>query len=423
MLTRFRTGLRRLSGRTGLAGLALLSAGALAQADTPPITLAQAFEAAWARQAEALSAPTLREAARQQGQAARRWSAEPPTLELSLASDRYLGRNSGQREQSLGLTLPLWRPGERQSSQALADAELAAVDSRSAAAAWRLAGSLREAWWARQRARQNEALAQARERSAAALARDVQRRVAAGELARSDAHQAEGLLAAARAEAALARAESTQALLALKALGVGAEPEERPEPLPELARELGPEVGEPGLAHPALRELQDRRLLAERQRALAATQGRANPELSLSSSRERGDFGEAYGRNLSLGLKLPLGNEAGQRARLATAGSALIEAEAQLNLERQRLGSELAGARARLEAAEQALDAARQRARLATEAHGFIEKSFRLGQSDLPTRLRVELEAFEAQRQQALAQLARHQAVSALRQALGLLPQ
>ncbi|MFN5047735.1 MAG: transporter, partial [Roseateles sp.] len=93
MLTRFRTGLRRLSGRTGLAGLALLSAGALAQADTPPITLAQAFEAAWARQAEALSAPTLREAARQQGQAARRWSAEPPTLELSLASARSLGRN------------------------------------------------------------------------------------------------------------------------------------------------------------------------------------------------------------------------------------------------------------------------------------------------------------------------------------------
>lgn len=419
MLTRFRTGLRRLSAGTGLAGLALLSAGALAQADTPPITLAQAFEAAWARQAEALSAPTLREAARQQGQAARRWSAEPPTLELGLASDRYLGRNNGQREQSLGLALPLWRPGERQSSQALADAELAAVDSRSAAAAWRLAGQLREAWWARQRARQNEALAQARERSAAALARDVQRRVAAGELARSDAHQAEGLLAAARAEAALARAESTQALLALKALGVGTEPEERPEPLPELP----PEFVEPDLTHPALRELQDRRLLAERQRALAATQGRASPELSLSSSRERGALGEAYGRNLSLGLKLPLGNEAGQRARLATAGAALIEAEAQLNLERQRLGSELAGARARLDAAEQALDAARQRARLATEAHGFIEKSFRLGQSDLPARLRVELEAFEAQRQQALAQLARHQAVSALRQALGLLPQ
>lgn len=409
-----------------LAWLALLSAGAAAQAQAqtgmppaPTTSLAQAFEAAWARQPEALAGASQREAAHQQGQAARRWSAEPPSLDLSLRSDRYLSRNAGQREQELGIAVPLWLPGERQRSQELAAAELAAVDSRSAAAAWRLAGSLREAWWSQQRARQNEALAQAREHGAAALARDVQRRVAAGELARSDAHQAEGLLAAARAEAALARADASQALLALKALGVGTEPEAHPEPLPELPAE----GTEPDLAHPALRELEDRRLLAERSRALAATQGRANPELTLRATRDRGAFGEDYGRSLTLGLKLPLGNEAGQRAKLATAGAAAIEAEALLMLERQRLAADQAGARARLAAAEQALDAARQRAALAGETRGFIEKSFRLGESDLPTRLRVELEAFEAQRQQALAQLARHQAVSALRQALGLLPQ
>jgi cobalt-zinc-cadmium efflux system outer membrane protein len=425
MSTRIRTGWHRL------AWLALLSAGAAAaaplQADAPPpepqplppITLAQAFEAAWARQPETLAGPSQREAAQQLGQAARRWSPEPPALSLNLRSDRYLGRQAGQREQELGIAVPLWLPGERQRSQALAAAELAAVDSRSTAAAWRLAGSLREAWWAQQRARQNEALAQARERSAAALARDVQRRVAAGELARSDAHQAEGLLAAARAEAALAQAEATQATLALQALGVTAPPAELPEPLPA---DLPPGT-EPDPAHPALRELEDRRQLAERSRALAATQGRANPELTLSATRERGAFGEDYGRSLTLGFKLPLGNEAGQRAKLATAGAAALEAEAQLMLERQRLAADQAGARARLAATELALQAAEQRARLAAEARGFIEKSFRLGESDLPTRLRVELEAFEAQRQQALARLARHQAVSTLRQALGLLPQ
>lgn len=418
MSTRFRTGLPRL------AWLALLSASAAVASPQseapPPATLAQAFAAAWARQPEALASASQREAAQQQRHAAERWTAEPPALELSLRSDRKLGRyEKGQREQELGIALPLWLPGERQRSQALAEAELAAVDSRSAAAAWRLAGSLREAWWASQRAAQNQALALAREESAAALARDVQRRVAAGELARSDGHQAEGLLAAARAEAALARAEASQAALALRALGVSATPDVQPEPLPaDRAGET-----EPDAAHPALRELEDRRLLAERGRALAATQGRANPELTLSTNRERGAFGEDYGRSLALALKFPLGNEAGQRARLASASAAAIEAEAQLMLERQRLAAELAGARARLDAAELALGAARHRAALAEETRGFIAKSFRLGESDLPTRLRVELEAFEAQRQQALAQLARHQAVSALRQALGLLPQ
>jgi cobalt-zinc-cadmium efflux system outer membrane protein len=41
----------------------------------------------------------------------------------------------------------------------------------------------------------------------------------------------------------------------------------------------------------------------------------------------------------------------------------------------------------------------------------------------LPTRLRVEIEAVEAQRQAAVARIAVAGAVSALRQALGLLPE
>lgn len=175
MSTRSRTGLRRLAW---LALLAASAASASPQTESPPpATLAQAFAAAWARQPEALAGASQREAAQQQRRAAERWTVEPPSLELTLRTDRKLGRyEKGQREQELGIAVPLWLPGERQRSQELATAELAAVDSRAAAAAWRLAGSLREAWWGLQRARQNEALAQAREQGAAALAHDVQDR-------------------------------------------------------------------------------------------------------------------------------------------------------------------------------------------------------------------------------------------------------
>ncbi len=69
------------------------------------------------------------------------------------------------------------------------------------------------------------------------------------------------------------------------------------------------------------------------------------------------------------------------------------------------------------------LAAAERRAALAREVRGFFERSFRLGESDLPTRLRVELEAVEAERQAARARVAVATAVSALRQALGLLPE
>ncbi|MBP9232709.1 MAG: transporter, partial [Phenylobacterium sp.] len=75
------------------------------------------------------------------------------------------------------------------------------------------------------------------------------------------------------------------------------------------------------------------------------------------------------------------------------------------------------------EAARARLDATEQRARLANESRGFFEKSFRLGETDLPTRLRIEAEAAEAEREAARARVELAASVSALRQALGLLPE
>jgi cobalt-zinc-cadmium efflux system outer membrane protein len=60
---------------------------------------------------------------------------------------------------------------------------------------------------------------------------------------------------------------------------------------------------------------------------------------------------------------------------------------------------------------------------LALESRGFFDKSFRLGETDLPTRLRIESEAADAERQAARARIELAAAISAWRQALGLLPQ
>ena len=50
-------------------------------------------------------------------------------------------------------------------------------------------------------------------------------------------------------------------------------------------------------------------------------------------------------------------------------------------------------------------------------------KAFALGEADWPTRLRVEQDAAQAERQLARARIEAAAALSALRQALGLLPQ
>jgi cobalt-zinc-cadmium efflux system outer membrane protein len=87
------------------------------------------------------------------------------------------------------------------------------------------------------------------------------------------------------------------------------------------------------------------------------------------------------------------------------------------------LSREAAAGRLQVAAARQQLAAAEQRATLARENRGFYDKSFRLGESDLPTRLRVDSEAFEAERALGRARIALALGISQLRQSLGLLPE
>ncbi|WP_298234778.1 TolC family protein [uncultured Azohydromonas sp.] len=377
----------------------------------------QGFEAAWARQPEARAAALRQAAVAAASQAARRWSPQPPALEINARSDRP-HRNEGAREVEATVAVPLWLPGERSGTQAVASAEATLAQARIHAARWRVAEQVREAYWAHQRARLERELAQQRRGNALQLSADVARRVAAGELARADAHQAE--LAVAAADAAVSQAEVDLAQAAQRwAALVGAETVPGDTPAPEPM----PPTLESEALHPALGELAARAESAARQRRLAAAQNRAHPELVLGTVRERAERAQPSSQSLIVGLRVPLGTQGDSAARVAAAGAEELEAQAALALEQDRVAAEVRAARARVQALGASTDAAERRARLAAELRGFIEKSFRAGESDLPARLRVELEAVEAERLAARARIDLAAAVSQLRQALGLLPE
>lgn len=360
-------------------------------------------------------------------QAANSWTAEPASLELSIRSDR-LSQNQGSREDAAGLAFPLWLPGERARTGALADAEVRASASRVLAAQLRTAASVRETYWQWQRARGEQVLALARLGNAQQLALDVAKRVKAGDLARADQHQADG--AVATAELGLAEAASTLASAAQQLRSLTGTP---PGPSAVAAQGAGaltepvPELGADGAAldtrHPALVELLDRADVARRAAELVRVQTRPNPELSLATARDRGLAGEPYQQSITLGLRIPFGSDSRNRAKLASAQADTIEAEGQLGLERERLLSELDAARVRLESARAQLTAADKRSQLARESRSFFQKSYQVGETDLPTRLRIELEATEAERQATRTRIDLAAAVSSLRQALGLLPE
>jgi outer membrane protein, heavy metal efflux system len=407
-----------LTTAVGTTAITSLAARAQGANETRILTLKQAFDAAWQRQPEARSANARRQAADAQALVARSWTSEPMALELSVKTDRLTGNQGGQ-EVVAGIAAPLWLPGERGRAQAVAQAERGAVDSRVGAAQWRVAGAVREAWWAAQRATLETTLAQARLANAEQLAVDVARRVKAGDLSRADQLQADGVVAAAHSTLAEARATHAHLWQALRALTGDA-------PAETLSVTAEPPAGFSERAstdHPSLRELADRTDLARRARELASVQTRANPELTLSATRNRGAFGEAYGQALALAVRIPFGSVDLQRVRRATAGAELAEAESQAELESSRIAADIAAADVRVGATRVMVDASEKRAALAVETRRIFEKSFRLGETDLPTRLRVELEAFEAERQLQRSRIDQAQGLSQLRQALGLLPE
>ncbi len=385
-----------------------------------PLNLRQAFDAAWARQPEALALQARRDAARAAQRGASAWTPEPAAFALSHKTDR-LNRNQGALEREVGVAVPLWLPGERSRSAALADAESAAIESRAGAAQLRVAATIREAWWQWHRARIEADTARDLLANTQRIAADVARRTKAGDLARADQHQADGAVAGAEASLAQAEAGLWAARQDLRALtGVVPTPGEAP----RAVAEPDPSAASADIeTHATLQALKDRAAVAERSATLASAQSRANPELVLATTRDRGAFGQASQQTITLGVRIPFGGGPRFEARRASARAEATEAQAQLALERERVMAEREAARVRVESSRTQLLAAERRAQLARESRGFFDKSFRLGETDLPTRLRIEAEAAEAERHAARTRIALAAAISAARQALGLIPQ
>lgn len=394
------------------------------QAQAQVSTLKQAYEAAWARQPEALSLLVRRDAAAARREISDSWIAEPAALELSTKTDQ-LNKNLGRREYVTGIALPLWLPGESSLAGKLAEAESRADSSRVLAAQLRTAATVREAWWNVLRSRGERAIAVERLTKIRALAADVAKRVKVGDLARADQHQADGAVASAEIE--LAEAESALATMTqnLRSLTGSAPDMAMPdftvvaEPLPAVPADFSTL----GSAHPSVIALFDRAEVARRSVELTKAQTRARPELTLATTSERGLFTDPYQQTITVGLRIPFGSDSRNRAKASQAQAEAIEAEGQFQLERGHLVASLDAARLRVESLRIQGVATERRVQLARESRGFFEKSFRLGETDLPTRLRIDLDAAEAEKQAARSRIDLAAAISALRQSLGLLPE
>jgi len=392
---------------SGLAVAVLTSVSAHSQ------SLRDALEGAWSRQPAARATGAREDELAAKRDAATALFPEPPSVNLGYRTDRP-NQDTGIRELEGVLTLPVWTSGTRNAAQVLAQAESEQFDSSLRAQRWRLAGEVREAYWQARLAATELELAQRKVDEAVALAADVQRRLRAGDLARTDLNQARVAEQLARAALAETRARTYRAaqaftvLTGLKSLPVATESVAMPSP--EL--DAHPQLAAAGRTVAAAR--------AKLGQATAAT--REPPEIELGLRRERGAFGESYANSVVVGIKVPFATDARNRPRITAANAELIETDAALMLERQKLAAEIEGATVELEQAREIEELAAERFRLAADTQALFARAFTLGELDLPARLRAENERFDAERALTRARIEAGRAISRLNQARGLLP-
>jgi cobalt-zinc-cadmium efflux system outer membrane protein len=242
------------------------------------------------------------------------------------------------------------------------------------------------------------------------LTGDIERRVKAGDAARVDLLQSQS-------SAQLAAGVQTQATSALKRaqaqwLALTG--------LSEVSV-LDETVGV-AQDHPAVTAA-DAQLRAAQARLELTQKDRSDPmELSLGVIRERAALGSASETRMQVAVRIPFGGDSRNAPRVAAANADVDAAQADALAAVRTVQAERSAATSDLAAARLAETLAADRARLSTEAQGLLANAYRLGESDLPTRLRADNERFDAELSHARARVETRRAIAKLNQAFGVQP-
>lgn len=381
----------------------------LAHADT----LKEVFEQAWAN---SIQGRTVQ--AKQAEVAASRTVAGAifpgsPQIGISHRNDLLID-NRGAQENEIGVSVPLWLPGQKAARQSVAEAE--GKESQLSIEAQRLAvaGDLRNALWTLYLAKSEAEISAERIATAEKLESDISRRLNAGDVARTDLLLAKQETASARAAVAEAKSRIVQIMQRYKIL-TGSEK------LPDNPRETV-KVAVEGTLHPRVAAAQAASELAHSGLNLAQASRRDAPTIGMLYRNERDASSDNSRNTIGLAVTIPLSSNVRNAPLIAKANTSLIEAEAQ----DQRVLAEIeAGERAaetQLESAQIGFELSVEREQAASERLALIRRSFELGESPLVELIRAQTQATEARIDQVRSDALLSASQANLNQARGLTP-
>jgi outer membrane protein, heavy metal efflux system len=385
-------------------------------------SLANLYAAAWQRHPvyAALAARDAQYAA--SSQLAQSVVAGTPSASVGYRSDTVTSAatKTGLREWELGINTPLALGDRKRLASESARLEQEAYAAEVQKAQWLLADELRNAYWAWQLAHIEHLLLEDEVTRAQVLVNDSQRRSQAGETPRVDTLQAQSVLGLARVNLAESLQKEAQVLAALQRL-TGATPLAKVSEAALSSYQLEVLKTEQTASHPALAFAQSQWLLSKTKLETALRVKGEPPTLGTGFSRETTTGTSAF-TTARLSLSFALGSDGRYTPKIAEANAQAIEREIVLLRSTEQVAQEIALAKLALESANNKKRLAQERAITSTETAQLFAKAFALGESDMPTRLRIEADRSAAVLAMNRAVIEHAAAISKLNQLLGYLP-
>ena len=377
-------------------------------AAAPAATLRQANQRALLLLPEIAANQALRDQVAAQRRAVRGPFVGPPVV----SGDLEFGRR-GLAAQEVGVSAGFRWPGEGRAARLAATRSGAVIDATLDDARLRVAGQVRNAWWALASAQAVIAVERGQAGIADQEVASVTRLVSAGVQARRDL-----LLAQAERAAVLARLSASEldyvgAQAAYEALAGPA-----PARFPAEVRATGVEIDE----HPEVRAAYARAAAAEARATTLRYGSRPRIEGRVGVRRERAEDRDAYANALRVGVGVPIGRDFMAVAESAGARSDALRATAEAALVRRRLIAERAAGERRLEVSQRALREAQSRREALAQALALTELGRREGEIGYIEALRARQTLALAARDLAVAEVAASAAISTFNQAQGVLP-
>ena len=335
-------------------------------------------------------------------------------LILRNQNDQLLSRN-GETEWEAGVEFPLWLSGQRKAREAIANIASQNLSADAQYLRLQLTGMVRDALWDIQLMQGLADIAKEKYAAVSQLQRDIELRVTLGDMAQKDLLIAQTETLQAESERINAEAEVQHAKFRYKNLtGLSMIPAEFAE-----IKSAKVEVQE---THPALIDANSKIALSAEQRNLVRIENRDNSTLTIGTRSLRGANDTELNNSIGITLRIPLQSATRNAPLQAAAEMQYAENQAHLSQLKLLLAAAMHEAEHNLEIGILQLEVLTKQNAIAQQSLSVTRKAFQLGELDLSDLMRVQTQAFNAERSLKNQQIQQLWNTARYNQAVGELP-